>query len=87
VGHAFVFDPTELWPARAAEEKLLNDERQFARRLERGEEILCPRCVYVIGPVQQWDLGHDDIDPRIERPEHRECKRPAPNRLITSREW
>ena len=33
---------------------------QFARRIERGEQILCPRCGQVIGPDQAWDLGHDD---------------------------
>ena len=60
---------------------------QFARRLERGEEILCPRCGQVIGPDQHWDLGHDDVNPQIERPEHRECNRAASNRLKTSREW
>jgi len=37
--------------------------------------------------TQQWDLGHDDYNPAIERPEHRECNRAAPNRLLTSREW
>jgi hypothetical protein len=61
--------------------------RQFAQRIERGEEILCPRCNQVIGPDQRWDLGHDDYHPEIERPEHRECNRAAPNRLFTSREW
>jgi hypothetical protein len=61
--------------------------RQFAQRIERGEEILCPRCKSPIGPDQLWDLGHDDYNPAIERPEHRECNRAAPNRLQTSREW
>ena len=32
-------------------------------------------------------LGHDDYDPRIERPEHRACNRTAANQLKTSREW
>jgi hypothetical protein len=59
---------------------------QFARRLERGEEILCPSCGQVIGPDQNWDLGHDDVNPQIERPEHRACNRGAPHRLITSRD-
>ncbi len=61
--------------------------RQFAARIERGEEILCPRCLQPIGPDQFWDLGHDDYDPAIEQPEHRSCNRAAPNRLPTSREW
>jgi hypothetical protein len=61
--------------------------RQLARRIDRGEAILCPRCNQVIGPDQRWDLGHDDYNPAIERPEHRECNRAAPNRLQTSREW
>jgi hypothetical protein len=61
--------------------------RQFAQRIERGELILCPRCKNPIGPDQRWDLGHDDYNPEIERPEHRECNRAAPNRLSHSREW
>ena len=61
--------------------------RQFAQRIDRGEVVLCPRCKSPIGPDQHWDLGHDDHDPAIERPEHRECNRAAPNRLQTSREW
>jgi len=61
--------------------------RQFAQRIERGELILCPRCNQVIGPDQRWDLGHDDYNPAIELPEHRECNRAAPNRLRHSREW
>ena len=61
--------------------------RQFAARIERGEEIKCPRCGQVIGADQFWDLGHDDYDPAIERPEHRSCNRSAPNRLPKSREW
>ena len=61
--------------------------RQYALRLERGEEILCPRCGLPIGPDQDWDLGHDDINPSLERPEHRSCNRAAPNRVVTSREW
>jgi hypothetical protein len=60
---------------------------QFARRIERGEVLICPRCGLPIGPDQKWDLGHDDWNPRIERPEHRTCNRAAPNRLLTSREW
>ena len=60
---------------------------QFARRIERGEVLICPRCGLPIGPDQDWDLGHDDWNPRIERPEHRTCNRAAPNRLLTSREW
>jgi hypothetical protein len=39
------------------------------------------------GPDQHWDLGHDDLNPSMERPEHRACNRAAPNRLLTSREW
>jgi hypothetical protein len=61
--------------------------RQYALRIERGEEILCPRCGLPIGPDQFWDLGHDDVNPSLERPEHRACNRAAPNRLPTSREW
>jgi hypothetical protein len=65
--------------------KHLRRRREFARRIERGEEIICPRCRSVIGPDQRWDLGHDDYNPAIERPEHRECNRAAPNQLRTSR--
>ena len=60
---------------------------QFARRIERGEFPTCPRCGLGIGPDDLWDLGHDDDDPRIERPEHRACNRAAANQLKTSREW
>ena len=61
--------------------------REFARRIERGELIICPRCEEPIGRDQFWDLGHDDYNPAIERPEHRECNRAAPNLLPHSREW
>ena len=60
---------------------------QFARRIERGEFPMCQRCALGIGPDDLWDLGHDDIDPRIERPEHRACNRAAANQLKWSREW
>jgi len=60
---------------------------QFARRIERGEFPMCPRCGLGIGPDDLWDLGHDDYDPRLERPEHRACNRAAANQLKTSREW
>jgi hypothetical protein len=60
---------------------------QFARRIERGELLICPRCVLPIGPDQLWDLGHDDYNPDIERPEHRTCNRAAANELRTSRDW
>ena len=61
--------------------------REFARRLERGEFFVCPRCEQVIGADQAWDLGHDDRDPSWTRPEHRTCNRAAANALKTSREW
>jgi hypothetical protein len=61
--------------------------RQWERRIEASEAPICPRCGRGIGPDEAWDLGHDDVDPRIERPEHRACNRGAPNRCITSREW
>jgi hypothetical protein len=60
---------------------------QFARRIERGDFPICPRCGLGIGPDDLWDLGHDDVDARIERPEHRACNRAAANELKTSREW
>jgi hypothetical protein len=60
---------------------------QDARRIERGDVPICPRCGLGIGPDQAWDLGHDDYNPAIERPEHRECNRTAANRLHTSRDW
>ena len=41
---------------------------QFARRIERGDAPICPRCLLPIGPDQQWDLGHDDYDPKLTRP-------------------
>jgi hypothetical protein len=61
--------------------------REFVRRLERGEVIVCPRCSMPIGPDQLWDLGHDDRDPSWSRPEHRICNRAAANALKTTREW
>ena len=61
--------------------------KQWARRIEAYELPVCLRCGLEIGPDQPWDLGHDDYDPRVERPEHRSCNRGAHNRLITSREW
>jgi hypothetical protein len=48
---------------------------------------ICPRCGLGIGPDDLWDLGHDDYNPRIERPEHRSCNRAAANQLKTSTEW
>ena len=30
---------------------------QFARRIERGEVLICPRCGLPIGPDQKWDLA------------------------------
>ena len=38
--------------------------REFARRINRGEVIICPRCEGPIGPDQLWDSGHDDRDRR-----------------------
>ena len=61
--------------------------RQWARRIERFELPICPRCLEPIGPDQLWDLGHDDLNPNLERPEHRTCNRAAANQLKTSREW
>jgi hypothetical protein len=46
-----------------------------------------PHCGLGIGPDDLWDLGHDDYNPAVERPEHRECNRRAANQLKTSREW
>jgi len=42
---------------------------QFARRIERGEVLICPRCGLPIG-ADQGELSRDDWNPRIERPEH-----------------
>jgi len=61
--------------------------QQWGRKIKRGELPTCPRCLQVIGPDQLWDLGHDDHNPSLERPEHRACNRAAPNRLLTSRKW
>jgi hypothetical protein len=61
--------------------------KQFAKRIERGEEIRCPRCGDFVGPDQEWDLGHDDYNPALERPEHRACNRSAPNLQPHSRVW
>jgi hypothetical protein len=44
---------------------------------ERGDCPICPRCNLGTGPDDLWDLGHDDYDPHIERPEHRLCNRRA----------
>jgi hypothetical protein len=61
--------------------------KQFARRIERGEEIRCSRYAEIIGADMEWDLGHDDRDPSLTLPEHRSCNRAAANRLTTSRVW
>jgi hypothetical protein len=61
--------------------------RQFARRIEAGDGPICPRCLRPVGPDDLWDLGHDDRNPRIERPEHRSCNRAAANALKVSRQW
>jgi hypothetical protein len=61
--------------------------RQWERRIEAGEAPICPRCGEGIGPDQLWELGHDDVNPRVERPEHLYCNRAAANGCITSREW
>jgi hypothetical protein len=61
--------------------------RQFAKRIERGEEIRCCRCGEIVGPDQPWDLDHNDFNPAVELPAHRSCNRAAPNRLQTSRKW
>jgi hypothetical protein len=67
--------------------KHIRRRREFARKIERGELVICPRCEGEIGPDQLWDLGHDDRDPTWTRPEHRSCNRAAANALKTSREW
>ena len=72
----------ELYPAKHRRRR-----REYPRRIERGEEIICPRCQLPIGPDQFWDLGHDDLNPSMEHPEHRFCNRSASNRTVTSREW
>lgn len=54
--------------------------------VERGD-AMCPRCEQSISPDDLWDLGHDDRNPSLERPEHRGCNRTAANQLRTSREW
>src|SRR5262245_4219755 len=59
--------------------------RNAARRVERGEAV-CPRCGKPIVPGTPWDLGHDDLNPEVEQPEHRSCNRGA-HGLKTSREW
>ena len=65
----------------------LRRRRDFARRIERGEMILCFRCGEEIGPDQDWDLDHDDRDPSQSHPSHRSCNRAAPNQVKTSRVW
>ena len=49
--------------------------------------LLHPPNAEKVKSDELWDLGHDDYDPRIERPEHRACNRAAANELKTSREW
>jgi len=56
--------------------------QEWVRRIERGETPICPRCLEPIGADQHWDLGHHDVYPDIEQPEHRLCNRGAPNRCI-----
>ena len=60
---------------------------ELAREIEAGEGPQCPRCLLPVGPDDLWDLGHDDVDPTVTRPEHRACNRAAANRLKTSRDW
>ena len=67
--------------------KHIRRRRAFARRLERGEVFVCPRCEGEITVDSVWDLGHNDRDPSWTRPEHRSCNRASANELKTSREW
>jgi hypothetical protein len=67
--------------------KHIRRRRELAKRIERGEFFICPRCSMQIGPDQDWDLGHDDWDPTRTRPEHRWCNRAAANQVKTSRKW
>jgi hypothetical protein len=41
---------------------------QFARRIERGELLICPRCVLPIGPDQLWDLATTTTTPTSSAP-------------------
>jgi hypothetical protein len=43
------------------------ERRDWQRRMDRGETILCRRCGKPINPREPWDLGH----PAPKHPEHR----------------
>ena len=60
--------------------------RQWKRRLELGEQVLCARCSEPVGADQEWDLDHDDANPEPESPAHRSCNRRS-HMLKVSREW
>jgi hypothetical protein len=61
-------------------------ERERWRPLVKAGKVDCSRCVARgepdprIHPWQDWDLGHDDTDPKkrtYSGPEHRHCNRAA----------
>lgn len=60
--------------------------RDWERRIDAGERILCWRCLTegtttIITPTTEWDLGHDDHDRTVIRGP--ECR--GPNRATSSR--
>ena len=38
--------------------------RQWEQRFRRGEQAICPRCGEVVDGEMDWDLDHDDANPR-----------------------
>jgi hypothetical protein len=54
---------------------------QLAPAVAAGQEM-CWRCGQLIGPREEWDLGHDDHDrSKYRGPEHVRCNRATRARL------
>lgn len=59
--------------------------------------VTCSICGRLIGPADDWDLGHDDAGTAYRGPEHSTCNRREGSlkkwrlfhghRTVTSREW
>lgn len=72
------------------------ERADWARLIDSGHPVTCPRCGKPIRPGDAWDLGHaQDLalggDKRHRRPEHANCNRSAGAALAAqptpSRNW